>query len=110
MASDSNEERRRSLRCDAEPVKVARRDAHNLHSAGMLKAYFLDVKDATRTVNRFEVRFVLDGEAIQHSKELAASLRHRRFPNKQGLTIEVLDQSGQKIHEEAVYPEDEQRA
>jgi hypothetical protein len=53
---------------------------------------------------------VLDGEAIEHSKQLAASLRHRHFPNKQGLTIEVLDQSGQKIHEEAVYPEDEQRA
>src|SRR4030095_11157929 len=29
---------------------------------------------------RFEVRFVLDGEAIQHSTQLAASLRHRHFP------------------------------
>jgi hypothetical protein len=76
----------------------------------MLRTFYLDVKDVTRTVNRFEVRFVLDGEAIEHSKQLAASLRHRHFPNKQGLTIEVLDQSGQKIHEEAVYPEDEQRA
>jgi hypothetical protein len=76
----------------------------------MLRTFYLDVKDLTRTLNRFEVRFVLDGEAIEHSTQLAASLRHRHFPNKQGLTIEVLDQSGQKIHEEAVYPEDEQRA
>jgi hypothetical protein len=44
------------------------------------------------------------------ASKLAASLRHRHFPNKQGLTIEVLDKSGQKIHEEAVYPEDGQRA
>jgi hypothetical protein len=76
----------------------------------MLRTFYLDVKDLTRTLNRFEVRFVLDGEAIEHSTQLAASLRHRHFPNKQGLTIEVLDQSGQKIHEEAVYPEDEQKA
>jgi hypothetical protein len=69
----------------------------------MLRTFYLDVKDATRTVNRFEVRFVLNGEAIEHSKQLAASLRHRHFPNKQGLTIEVL-KSGQKLHEEAVYP------
>ena len=76
----------------------------------MLRTFYLDVKDATRTVDRFEVQFVLAGEAILHSKQLAASLRRRHFPNKQGLTIEVLDQSGQKIYEEAVYPEDEQRA
>ena len=75
----------------------------------MLRTFYLDVKAATRTVNRFEVRFVLDGETIGDSKQLAASLRHRHFPNKQGLKIEVIDKSGQKIHEEVVYPDDEQR-
>ena len=34
--------------------------------------YFLDVKAADHTLNRFEVRFALDDEAIRHSKELAA--------------------------------------
>jgi hypothetical protein len=51
------------------------------------------------------VRFVLDDEAINHSKELAASLRFRHFNNHPGLTIAVLDQSGRKIHDEIVYPE-----
>jgi hypothetical protein len=46
----------------------------------MLKTYYLDVKDAVRTLNRFEVRFAHDDEVILHSKELAAQLRHRRFP------------------------------
>jgi hypothetical protein len=76
----------------------------------MLRTFYLDVKDATRTINRFEVRFVLDDEAINHSKELAASLRFRHFKNHPGLTIAVLDQSGRKIHDEIVYPEGEQRA
>jgi hypothetical protein len=75
----------------------------------LIRTFCLDVKDAVRTINRFEVRFALDGEAIQHSKELAASLRLRHFNNHPGLTIVVLDQSGRKIHEEVVYPEDQQR-
>jgi hypothetical protein len=59
----------------------------------MLRTFYLDVKDATRTINRFEVRFALDQEAVEHSKQLAASLRHRDFNNHLGLTIVVLDQS-----------------
>jgi len=75
----------------------------------LIKTFCLDVKkDPVRTINRFEVRFALDGEAIQHSKELAATLRHRNFYQR-SLIIEVLDQSGRKIHEEVVYPEDQQR-
>ena len=74
----------------------------------MLRTFYLDVKDASRTVNRFEVRFVLDDKAIQHSKELAAQVRHRHFPNQRGLMITVLDQSGRKIHDELIYPDDEQ--
>jgi hypothetical protein len=62
----------------------------------MLRTFYLDLKDASRTVKRFEVRFVLDDEAIQHGKELAAQL------------IAVLDQSGRKIHDEPIYPDDEQ--
>jgi hypothetical protein len=69
------------------------------------KTYYLDVKDAERTLNRFEVRFALDDEAITHSKELAASLRLRHFNNHPGLTIVVLDPSSRKIHEQLVYPE-----
>jgi hypothetical protein len=75
----------------------------------MLKTYFLDVKTADRTLNRFEGRFATDAEVIQHSKELAAMLRRRHFPAQQGLIIAVLNQSSQAIHEEAVYPEEEQR-
>jgi hypothetical protein len=75
----------------------------------LVRTFYLDVTGAVRTLNGFEVRFVLDGEAIQHSKELAAQLRHRRFPKNVGLIIVVLDQSGRKIHEEVVYPEGEQR-
>jgi hypothetical protein len=74
----------------------------------MLRTFYLDLKDASRTVKRFEVRFVLDDEAIQHGKELAAQLRHRHFPNQRGLMIAVLDQSGRKIHDEPIYPDDEQ--
>jgi hypothetical protein len=75
----------------------------------MLRTYVLDVKDAESTLNRFEVRFALDDEAIRHSKELAASLRFRHFNNHPGLTIAVLDQSSRTIHEEVVYPEDQQK-
>ena len=83
--------------------------AHVVQSAVMLiRTFYLDVKDADRTLNRFEVRFVLNGEAIQHSKELAANFRRRKFYQR-GLMITVIDQSSQKIHEELVYPEDEQR-
>ena len=53
-------------------------------------------------------KFVLDGEAIQHSKELASTLRYRNFYQR-SLVIEVLEQSGRKIHEEVVYPKDELR-
>ena len=71
----------------------------------MMNTYLLDVKAAERTLNRFEVRFALDHEAVEHSKQLAASLRHRHFNNHPGLTIVVLDQSSRTIHEEVVYPE-----
>jgi hypothetical protein len=71
----------------------------------MLKSYYLDVRDAEHTVNRFEVRFASDDEAIQHSKELAASLRQRHFPNRRDLLITVLDQANRKIYGELVYPE-----
>jgi hypothetical protein len=81
-------------------VKVDRQHAH----------FVCIVPECYGRSDRFEVRFVLDGEAIEHSRQLAASLRHRHVPNKQGLTIEVRGQSGQKLHEEAVYPDDEQRA
>ena len=78
--------------------------------AGMLiRTFYLDVKAAVGTLNRFEVRFALDNEAIQHSKELAASLRLRHFNSHPGLTIVVLDQSGRKIHEQLVYPEHQQK-
>ena len=74
----------------------------------LLRRFFLDVKAAVDTLNRFELRFAFDEEAIKHSKELAASLRRRHFNNHPGLTIAVLDQSGRTIHEEVVYPEDKQ--
>ena len=74
----------------------------------MLKTYFLDVKAAERTLNRFEALFAADAEAIQHSTDLAAMLRLRHFPIQLGLMIAVLDQSGRKIHEEVVYPDGEQ--
>jgi hypothetical protein len=83
--------------------------ARRAQNTGMLKTYFLDVKDAERTLNRFEVRFERDDEAIRHGGELAAQLRLRHFPNQPGLIIEVLDQSSRKIHEQPVYPEDDQR-
>jgi hypothetical protein len=74
----------------------------------LIRTFYLDVKDAVRTFNRFEVRFALDGEAIQHSKELAANFRLRKYYQR-GLIITVLDQANRKIHEEFVYPEDEER-
>jgi hypothetical protein len=54
------------------------------------------------------MRFVLDDEAIQHSKALAAQIRHRHYPNQRGLTITVLDQAGRKLHDEPIYSGDEQ--
>jgi hypothetical protein len=67
-------------------------------------AYFLDVKAGERVLNRFEVRFAYDDEAIRHSQELAANLRHRHFAGEKGLIIEVLDKSCRKIHGEIVHP------
>ena len=56
-------------------VELDRRHTHLVCTVPeMLRTFYLDVNDATRTINRFEVRFVLDDEAINHSKELAASL------------------------------------
>lgn len=75
----------------------------------MLKTYYLEVSEIQHTLDRFEVRFAADAEAIQHSKELAATLRHRHFPFQRGLMIAVLDQSSREIHEEVVYPDGEQR-
>jgi hypothetical protein len=60
----------------------------------MLKSYFLEVKAGDRTLNRFEVRLALDVEAIQHSKELAATIRHRHFNNHPGLLIEFRQHTG----------------
>ena len=74
----------------------------------MLRTYFLDVKADDGTLNRFDVRFALDGEAIEHSKQLAASLRLRHFNGHPGLIIEVIDPSSRKIHKEIVYPKNEQ--
>ena len=74
----------------------------------MLKTFYLDVKADDGPLNRFEARFALDGEAIQHAKELAASLRRRHFNNHPGLMIEVIDPSSRTIHEEIIYPEGEQ--
>jgi hypothetical protein len=70
----------------------------------MQRTFYLDVKDAVRTLNRFKVRFADDEEVIRHSQELAAQLRHRHYADSPGLTIEVLDQVNRKIHEEPVYP------
>jgi len=52
---------------------------------------------------------LLDGEAIEHSNQLATSLTRRHFNNHSGLTIVVLDQSSRTIHEEVVYPEGQQK-
>jgi hypothetical protein len=82
--------------------------ARRQYNAEMLKTYFLDVKAGERTLNRFDVRFALDHEAIQHAKEFAASLRRRHFNNHPGLMIEVIDPSSRKIHEEIIYPDGEQ--
>ena len=70
----------------------------------MLKTYFLDVKAGDRTLSRFEVRFALDIEAIEHSQELAATIRHIHFNNHPCLLIEVIDPSSRTIHQEIVYP------
>jgi hypothetical protein len=89
------------------PPAEAEREQQDADSE-MMKTYFLDVKADERPLNRFEVRFALDGEAIQHAKQLAASLRRRHFNNHPGLMIEVIDPS-RKIHEEIIYPEGEQK-
>lgn len=74
------------------------------------KTYHLDVKAGERSLNRFEVRFASDDEAIEHSRLLAASLRHRHFQNQPGLIISVVGQANRQIHVEPVYPdEDRQR-
>jgi hypothetical protein len=90
-------------------VKVKRQSAYRLHSGEMLfRTYYLDVKDTVNLLNRFEVRFVRDDEAIRYSKVLAANFRRRKIYHL-GLMITVLDQVSRKIHEEVVYPEDEHR-
>ena len=76
----------------------------------MIKTYYLDVKSGERTINRFDMRFALDGEAVEHAKQLAAQLRHRHFNNHPGLMIEVIDPSSRTIHREIVYPEGGQKA
>jgi hypothetical protein len=63
-------------------IKVTDDGARRAQNTGMLKTYFLYVKDAERTLSRFEVRFERDDEAIRHGGELAAQLRLRHFPNR----------------------------
>jgi hypothetical protein len=90
-------------------IKVNRRRSSPPLNCRMLKTYSLDVKAGDRSLNRFKVRFVLDEEAIQHSQDLAATIRHRHFNNHPGLLIEVIDPSSRTIHKEIVYPKGEHK-
>jgi hypothetical protein len=70
----------------------------------LMRTFSFDVKSDVSDLARFENRFAVDVEAVQHSKDLAASLRQRHFNNVPGLVISVLDQTGREIHRELVYP------
>jgi len=73
------------------------------------KIFYFDVTKDGSVRSRFEVPFVFDDEAIQHSKGLAARIR-MHAPTEPGLVISVLDQSGKQLHQECVYPKGEVRS
>jgi hypothetical protein len=69
-----------------------------------LQTFYFDMKDGVAIRDRIGKRFALNAEAIDHSKRLAARIRHERIHDEPDLSICVLDESGREIHRELVHP------
>lgn len=71
-----------------------------------MRTYYFDVKDGVPTRDRKGLEFPNAVGAIEHSKELARSLRHEPRLQDRHLSIVVVDESGTEIHREPVYPDE----
>jgi uncharacterized protein DUF6894 len=68
------------------------------------QTFYFDMKDGVPIRDRIGIQFVLNSEAIEYSKILAARFRHEHIHNEPDLMICVLDGSGREIHRELVHP------
>jgi hypothetical protein len=69
-----------------------------------MQTFYFDINDGVPIRDRIGMQFVLNSEAIEHSKILAARFRHEHIHNEPDLMICVLDGSEREIHREPVHP------
>jgi len=71
----------------------------------MMPTYYFDMKDGVPIRDRVGVDFPTDLRAIEHAKLIARRFGHEHPGKDRNLCVEVLSESGTKIHREPVYPD-----
>jgi len=79
------------------PPSAHKEEVHEVHT------FYFDMKDGVPVRDRIGKQFRLNSEAIEHSKTLAAHFRQERHAEPD-LVVVVVDESGQEVHREPVYP------
>lgn len=69
-----------------------------------MPTFYFDAQDGVPVRDRTGLIFPTGGAAIEHSKQIALTIRGERPSGNRDLHIVVLDESGREIHREAVYP------
>lgn len=72
-----------------------------------MRTYYFDIRDGVPLRDTTGLSLVSGGQAIEHSKRLAAIIRDKPQPGslaRHDLQIVVIDESGKEIHTEPVYP------
>jgi hypothetical protein len=69
-----------------------------------MRTYFFDLKGGIPVRDRMGLQFALRSEAINHSKVLAMKLGNDPRVRDRSLYVVVMDESGNEIHREQVFP------
>ncbi|VIO72922.1 hypothetical protein CI1B_45710 [Bradyrhizobium ivorense] len=69
-----------------------------------MRTYYFDGNDGIAIRDRGEVEFANDGDAIAHSMRMASRIRCKNPTGNDDCYVVVINESGEVIHREAVYP------
>jgi hypothetical protein len=69
-----------------------------------MRTFYFDMKDGVPVRDRVGLQFSVASGAIEHSKQLARQFSLEHPLKDRDLAIVVIDESGNEIHREQVYP------
>lgn len=68
------------------------------------RTFYFDTKDGVTVRDRLGMDFRTGGEAIEHSREIAANFRSEQKHPEMDFRVSVIDPSGTEIHVEWINP------